>query len=191
MLAVFIFKDFIYLFFRERGREKEREGEKHQCVAASHTPPAGDLAHNPGICPGWESNWQPFSLQACAQSTELHQLGHWLYLMFGYRPFTNKFYDHQHWTFIVLQLYKQRYIKNKIGRDSVAQLVGASSCSQKVSGSIPSWDMCLGCWFDPRSRSVLEATNQCFSLWSMFLSLLSSLPSPLSKSNEGMFLGED
>ena len=44
----FLFK--IYLF-RERGREGEREGKKHQCVVASRTPPTGDLAHNPGMCP--------------------------------------------------------------------------------------------------------------------------------------------
>ena len=32
-------KDFTYLFvFTERGREGEREGEKHQCVVASHVP---------------------------------------------------------------------------------------------------------------------------------------------------------
>ena len=36
--------------FRERGKEGEREGEEHQCVVASHAPPTGDLAHNPGIC---------------------------------------------------------------------------------------------------------------------------------------------
>ena len=42
--------------FRERGREGEREGEKHQHVVASHTPPTGDLACNPGMCPDWESN---------------------------------------------------------------------------------------------------------------------------------------
>ena len=36
-----------YLFiFRERGREGEREGEKHQCVVVSHAPHTGDLAHN-------------------------------------------------------------------------------------------------------------------------------------------------
>ena len=46
------FLDFIYLFL-ERGREGERVGEKHQCVVASHTPPTGDLAHNPGMCPNW------------------------------------------------------------------------------------------------------------------------------------------
>ena len=34
----------------------EREVEKHQCVVASHGPAAGDLAHNPGMCPNWESN---------------------------------------------------------------------------------------------------------------------------------------
>ena len=29
-----------------------RDGEKHQCVAPSYMPPTGDLAHNPGMCPG-------------------------------------------------------------------------------------------------------------------------------------------
>ena len=50
---------FIYLF-KEKGREREREGEKHRCVVASFTPPTGDLAGNPGICPDWESNQRPF-----------------------------------------------------------------------------------------------------------------------------------
>ena len=39
------FKDFIYLFL-ERGRVGEREGEKHQCVVASHVPPTRDLTRN-------------------------------------------------------------------------------------------------------------------------------------------------
>ena len=48
----------IYLFiFRERGSEGERLGEKYPC---SHMPPTGDLAHNPGMYPDWEVNWQPF-----------------------------------------------------------------------------------------------------------------------------------
>ena len=41
------FKDFIYFIFRHRGRERGREGEKHQCVVASHEPPTGDLAPKP------------------------------------------------------------------------------------------------------------------------------------------------
>ena len=43
--------------FRQKGREGEREGEKHQCVVASFTPPFGDLVCNPGMCPDWELNW--------------------------------------------------------------------------------------------------------------------------------------
>ena len=73
---LFMFLKRFYLFiFRERGTEGEREGEQHQSVVASHTPPTGDLAHNPGMCPDWESNWQLFGSQAHAQSSELHQPG--------------------------------------------------------------------------------------------------------------------
>ena len=68
-LCILLFKH-IYLFtFRER----ESEGEKHHCVVASHMPPIWDLAFNPGMCPDWELNWQPFGSQAGTQSTELHK----------------------------------------------------------------------------------------------------------------------
>ena len=42
-----------------------RRGEKHQCVVASCTPPTGDLACNPGICPDREMDCQSFGLQVC------------------------------------------------------------------------------------------------------------------------------
>ena len=71
MLCKKIFK----FMFRERGREGERVGEKHQWVVASCSPPTGDLACNPGMCPEWGSNWRPFDLQAGAQPTEPHQPG--------------------------------------------------------------------------------------------------------------------
>ena len=61
--------------FRERGREGENEGQKHQYVLASCVPPTGDLNCNPGMCPDWESNWRPFGMQAGTQSTERHQPG--------------------------------------------------------------------------------------------------------------------
>ena len=48
-IQIFFHTDFIYLFL-ERGREGQREGEKHQCVIASHRTLIGDLAHNPGMC---------------------------------------------------------------------------------------------------------------------------------------------
>ena len=75
-IHAFYFPNFIYLFLiRERGREGEKEGEKHQYVVASWVPSTGDLACNPGTCPGWESNWWPFGLQTDTQSTEPHQPG--------------------------------------------------------------------------------------------------------------------
>ena len=70
-----ILKIFNLFIYRVRGREGEREGEKHHRVVASSTPPTGDLAHNPGMCPDWGSNMGPFGLQAGAQSTEPHQPG--------------------------------------------------------------------------------------------------------------------
>ena len=36
---VFIFFKILFIYFRERGRVGEREGEKHQCVVACHTTP--------------------------------------------------------------------------------------------------------------------------------------------------------
>ena len=70
----FFFKDFIYLLL-ERGKGRERNinmREIHQSVA-SRMPPIGDPVHNPGMCPDWESNWQPFGLQAGTQSIDPHQ----------------------------------------------------------------------------------------------------------------------
>ena len=55
-----------------------REGERERninAVVASCTPHIGGLAHTPGLCPDWESNQQPFGLQAGTQSTEPHQSG--------------------------------------------------------------------------------------------------------------------
>ena len=63
LLLCFFFVVVVF-FFLERGREEEREEEKHECVVASHTPPTGDPACNPGMCPCWESNWRLFISQA-------------------------------------------------------------------------------------------------------------------------------
>ena len=49
-------------------------------IVASRTPPTGDLAHNPGMCPDWELNWRPFGSQASTQSTEPHPPGLYLIL---------------------------------------------------------------------------------------------------------------
>ena len=59
---LFIYFDFIYLFL-ETGREGKRGGEKHHCVVASHTPPTGDLACNPGMCPDGNQTGDPSILR--------------------------------------------------------------------------------------------------------------------------------
>ena len=74
ILFFYNFKDFLNLFL-EGGEGTEKEGNKHQCVVTCHTPPTGDLAHNPGVCPDQESNQRPFGLQDDTQSTEPHQSG--------------------------------------------------------------------------------------------------------------------
>ena len=64
-----------------------REGEKHQCVIASHAPPTGDLASNPGMCPDWEVNQCCFVLHTGAQSPEPHQPGLNPYFLITYNHF--------------------------------------------------------------------------------------------------------
>ena len=62
-LLLRLFKKFLSILFIFRG---DREGEKHQCVVASRMPLTEDPAHNPGMCPDWGWNQQPFGSQACA-----------------------------------------------------------------------------------------------------------------------------
>ena len=66
---VYFFLRFYLFTFRQRGKEGEREGEKHQCVVACHVlPPTGDLACNqvPGL--GTQPA-RPFGSQAGTQPT--------------------------------------------------------------------------------------------------------------------------
>ena len=69
----------VYLFLEGgEGRKKERERNINQLPLG--TPPTEDLAHNPGMCPDWESNQRSFDSQAGTQSTEPHQPGLLLFL---------------------------------------------------------------------------------------------------------------
>ena len=77
----FLKRFYLFIYFRERG-EGEREGEKHQCVVASHVPCTGDLAHNPGMGPDWESNQRSFGPQAVTQYPEPQQPGLLFYFYF-------------------------------------------------------------------------------------------------------------
>ena len=55
-----------YLFICGQGK-RGRKRKKHQCVVASHVPPIGDLAHNPGMCPDWGLNQHPLALSHTSQ----------------------------------------------------------------------------------------------------------------------------
>ena len=59
--------------------------EIHQS-ATFHTSPIRALAHNPGMCPDWESKQQRLGVQAGAQSAELHQPGPNLYFLIPSPP---------------------------------------------------------------------------------------------------------
>ena len=68
------FKRIDLFIFREREREGEREGNLNVQLPPT-CPIVGTWPTTQAMCPDWESNRQPFGLQACAQPTELHQPG--------------------------------------------------------------------------------------------------------------------
>ena len=82
-MCILFLKKFFFIIFREG--EGGRKRKKYQWVVASHVAPTGDLAHNPGMCPDWESNRRPFAFSAHTQSTELHLPGHVCIYSYVYR----------------------------------------------------------------------------------------------------------
>ena len=68
-LITSFFKDFVYIFL-ERGEGRQRKREKHNFGCLLHIPQLG-LAHNPGMCPDWESDLWPLLCRPA-----LHQLSH-------------------------------------------------------------------------------------------------------------------
>ena len=67
-LFIYLFIYFLFIL-REREKEEEREGNLYvqeicQSVASCTPPPSGDLACNPGTCPDWEWNPQPFGARS-------------------------------------------------------------------------------------------------------------------------------
>ena len=79
---IFIFLKILLIYFQTEGKGGRKKGQKHQCVVASHVPPIGDLACNPGMCSDWEQNQQPVGSQASTQSTDPHQPGLILYFKY-------------------------------------------------------------------------------------------------------------
>ena len=62
----FLFLKILFIYLREReGKEKEKERNTNVWLPLQH-PKMGTWSHNPGMCPDWESNQQPFDSQARA-----------------------------------------------------------------------------------------------------------------------------
>ena len=107
-------------------------------MVASRTPPTGDLARNPGMCPDWESHQGPFGSQAGAQSPEPHQPGLLVHLQMlarqlpqtgdiGCNPMTN----------VLIK-------RGNLALAGVAQWIECQPVNQRFTGSIPSQGTCLG-----------------------------------------------
>ena len=67
-------KKILFIFYTEEKGGRKRGRDTSMC-GFSRVPPIGNLSHNPGMYPDWESNQWPFGLQAGTQSTEPHQRG--------------------------------------------------------------------------------------------------------------------
>ena len=68
--------------FRERAQEGEKEGEKQavrgkEQLGASCTRPGSEWTCHPYLCPDWESNWQPFTLQMTPDRLSLIRQSTW------------------------------------------------------------------------------------------------------------------
>ena len=65
----FIFLKIAFIHFYREG-EREREGEKHQCVVASHVPPTGHLAHNSGCALTGNQTGDPLALNPLSHTSQ-------------------------------------------------------------------------------------------------------------------------
>ena len=151
----------------------------------------------------WELNQWPFDLQASTQSTEPHQPG-WkvtfsMLVWIKTSPctlskkiwlFSNKkleiYWNYQIWNAKLIYIY---FFNNILTLLRCLSWLEHLPTHQKVAGLILGQGTDVGCGFNPRSGPVQEATDQCFSLTTMFLSVFLSLPYSLSKISEYISLG--
>ena len=84
--------------------------------------------------------------------------------------------------YVAKDVYCSNVVLSKIGNSPVwcGSVAGHHPANQGVAGSIPGQGTCRGCRPGPPFRGIV-ATNQCFSLTSISLSLSLSLLAPLSK----------
>ena len=71
----FCFK-ILFIYFQREGKGGRKRGRETSMCGCLSCIPYWNLVCKPGTCPDWESNQQPFGLQAHAQSTEFTSQGH-------------------------------------------------------------------------------------------------------------------
>ena len=64
------------ILFSERGEGREKERERNINWLPVLQPLTRDQTRNPGVCPDWESNQQPFALQNNADQESCTGQGH-------------------------------------------------------------------------------------------------------------------
>ena len=123
---LFIFFKILFIYFLERWEVKERG--KHQCVVASCTPPTGDPASNPGMCPTGNRTGDPLicrlalnPLSCTSQDRTVHFLTYTVVICFHD---TKKWYLSPGWS---------------------TSVDWAWAANQRVAGLIPSQGTWLGC----------------------------------------------
>ena len=70
----FFFFKILFIYLQREGKGGRKRNINVQCQLLL-TPPPGDLAINPHMCPDWELNQRHFGSPAGAQCTEPHQSG--------------------------------------------------------------------------------------------------------------------
>ena len=89
--VISILKNILFIF-RERWREREREGETRHCeretlIGCLSQASQWQLAYNPGLCSDWKSNLRPFALQNNPQATELHWSWHIIFIFVNVKAY--------------------------------------------------------------------------------------------------------
>ena len=64
----------LFIYFQREGKGGRKRGRETP-MWEKNINWLGDWTYNPGMCPDWELNWQPFALRGYTQPTQPHQSG--------------------------------------------------------------------------------------------------------------------
>ena len=103
-------KDFIYLFLERWKGGRETLICERNIDWLPPTPWIWDLAHNPGMCPDLELNWQPSALRADTQPTEPRWSGLYQYFLTAHNTNSAQLYLKLQWNFLAASSQEKQYL---------------------------------------------------------------------------------